>query len=197
WLLAALALGAGGAFLFWRNRSRESFAGGPQLDAFVAPDPVATPRPAPASPQPKAPPATPAGIVSTRLRPWIDLVFQPGRCIIEDDQVTLEFEIGLQNSGNAPARGVLVEASLFNAGPYQDQEVDAFYASPVGEGERIAVIPPLKTVLVRTKVSAPLANVQLIEIGGRRVFVPMIAFNTLYGWSTGAGQTSASYLIGR
>jgi hypothetical protein len=195
WLLAALALGAGGAFLFWRNRSREVFAGGPQLDAFVAPEPAAPPR---AAPPPKAPPAAaPSGIVSTRLRPWIDLVFQPGRCIIEDDRVTLEFELGLQNSGNAPARGVLVEASLLNAGPYQDQEVGDFYGAPVGEGERIAIIPPLKTVMVKTRVSAPLANVQLIEIGGRRVFVPLIAFNTLYGWSNGDGQTSASYLLGR
>ena len=197
WLLAALALGAGGAFLFWRNhRNREALAGGPQLDAFVAPEPLPRPTPAPAPPKP-APPAPPIGLVSTRLRPWIDFAFQPGRCIVEDGGVTFEFELAVQNSGNAPARAVLVEASLMNAGPYQDQEISAFYGSPVGEGERIAIIPPLKTFLVQTKVVAPLASVQLIEIGGRRVFVPIIAFNALYGWSTGEGQTSTSYLLGR
>jgi len=37
----------------------------------------------------------------------------------------------------------------------------------------------------------------LLNIGGRQVFVPLIAFNTLYSWSTGEGQTSASYLLGR
>jgi hypothetical protein len=200
WLLAALALGAGGAFLFWRNRSRTAFAGGPQFDAFVAPEaspppprPARAPTPAPA----KAPPAPPVGIVSTRLRPWVDLAFHPGRCIIEDDKVTFEFELGLQNSGNAPARGVLVEATLLNGGPYQDQDVSAFYGAPVGEGERIAVIAPLKTMIVKTKVVASRANVQLLNIGGRQVFVPLIAFNTLYSWSTGEGQTSASYLLGR
>ena len=197
WLLAAVMLGAGGAFLFWRNRSREAFAGGPQFDAFVAPEPSPLPRPA-AKPQAPAAPAPPSlGIVSTRLRPWIELGFQPGRCIIEDDKVTFEFELALQNSGSAPARAVLVEASLLNAGPYQEEEVSAFYGSPVGEGERIAVIPPLKTVLVNTRVVAPRANVQLIEIGGRQVFVPLIAFNALYSWGTGEGQTSASYLLGR
>jgi len=196
WLLAALALGAGGAFLFWRShRTSEVFAGGPQIDSFVAPEPL--PRPTPAPAPPRAPPAVPAGIVSTRLRPWIDLAFQPGRCIVEDDRVSFEFELALQNSGNAPARAVLVEASLMNAGPYQDQEISAFYDAPVGEGERIAIIPPLKTFLVQTKVVAPRASVQLIEIGGRRVFVPLIAFNALYSWSTGEGQTSASYLLGR
>ena len=34
WLLAALALGAGGAFLFLRGRGREAFAAGPHIDAF-------------------------------------------------------------------------------------------------------------------------------------------------------------------
>lgn len=194
WLLAALMLGAGGAFLFWRSRSREAFAGGAQFDAFVAPEATPAPRPAP----PKAAPPTPSpGIVSTRLRPWIEIGFRPGRCIIENDKVTFEFELGLQNSGSAPARAVLVEASLMNAGPYQDDEISAFYGSPVGEGERIAVIPPLKTVWVNTKVVAPRANVQLIEIGGRQVFVPLIAFNALYNWGAGEGQTSASYLLGR
>ena len=199
WLLAALALGAGGAFLFWRNhRSHEAFAGGPQIDAFVAPEagpapPRAAPQPAP----PKAPPPPPLGVISTRLRPWIELAFQPGRCILEDDKVTFEFELGLQNSGNAPARAVLVEASLMNAGPHQDDEVSAFFGAPVGEGERIAVIPPLKTVIVKTKVVAPRANVQLLEISGRQVFVPLIAFNALYDWSGGEGQTSASFMLGR
>jgi len=197
WLLAAVALGAGGAFLFWRNRSRHAYAGGPQFDAFVAPEPAPSPRPAPAPAPPKAPPAVPAGIVSTRLRPWLELAFQPGRCIVEDDRVTLEFELALQNSGNAPARAVLVEASLLNAGPYQDQEISNFYGTPVGEGERITTIPTFKTVVVKTKVVAPRANVQLVEIGGRRVFVPLIAFNALYNWSSGEGQTSASYLLGR
>ena len=193
WLLAALMLGAGGAFLFWRNRSREAFAGGPQFDAFVGPDATPAPRPAP----PKAPPPPSPGIVSTRLRPWIEIGFRPGRCIIEDDKVTFEFQLGLQNSGSVPARAVLAEASLMNAGPYQDDEISAFYGSPVGEGERIAVIPPLKTVWVNTKVVAPRANVQLIEISGRQVFVPLIAFNALYNWGAGEGQTSASYLLGR
>jgi len=195
WLLAALALGAGGAFLFWRSRSREAFAEGSRFDAFVAPD--AEPAPPRPTAAPKAPPGLPPGVVSTRLRPSIELVFEPGRCIVEDDRVTIEFELGLQNSGNAPARAVLVEATLLNAGPYQDQEVGAFYAAPVGEGERIPLIPPLKTVMVKTKVVAPRANVRLVEIAGRNVFVPLIAFNALYGWATGEGQTSASYMLGR
>jgi hypothetical protein len=200
WLLAALALGAGGAFLFWRNRSREAFAGGPQVDAYVAPEPAPAPRPAPAPPPRKAPPApqpSTAGIVSTRLRPWIDIGFRPLRCILDDERVTLEFEIELFNSGSAPARAVLVEASLINAGPTQERDLGAFFANPVGEGDRIPVIPPLQRFGLKTKVSTPRHQVQAYELGGRQVFVPVIAFNTLYGWSSGEGQSSAAYLLGR
>jgi hypothetical protein len=192
WLLAALALGAGAAFLFWRRRSREVFAGGPRIDAFSAPEP-APPRPAPA---PRVAPL-PAGVVSTRLRPWLDLTFQPLRCIVEDTSVTVEFELDVYNSGSAPARAVLVEASLFNAGPTQDRDIGAFFASPVGDGDRIAVIPPLKHMALRTKVVVPREQVHLLDAGGRQVFVPLIGFNALYRWNSGEGQTSIGYLLGR
>lgn len=200
WLLAALALGAGGAFLFWRNRSRHALAGGPQIDAFVAPEPAPAPRPAPAPPKAKAPPPqqrSSPGIVSTRLRPWIEIAFEPVRCILDNDRLAIEFELELLNSGSAPARAVLVEASLFNAGPTQDSDIGAFFADPVGAGDRIAAIPPLKRFTVKTQVSIGREQLQAYEAAGRQVIVPLIAFNALYRWSGGEGQTSVSYLLGR
>ena len=203
WLLAAMALGGGAAFLFWRRtHHRPAFAGGPRIDAFVAPRPqprAPAPRaPAPAPPAAKpAPPTAPVGIVSTRLRPWIDLTFEPIRCIVEDERITFEFELAMLNSGSAPARDVLIEASTFNAGPTQDQEIQAFFDSPVGEGERIAAIPPLKSVNLRPQLSVARSELRVLEAGGRHVFVPLIAFNAVYRWGGGEGQTSAAYLLGR
>jgi hypothetical protein len=203
WLLAAMALGAGGAFLLWRRNHREAIAGGPRIDAFVAPQPqprgptARTPASAPVPAPKPAPEPPPPGIVSTRLRPWIDLAFEPLRCIVDDERVTFEFELAMRNSGSAPARDVLIEASTFNAGPSQDQEIQAFFDSPVGEGERIAAIPPLKSFNLRTQLSVARDQVRVLEAGGRHVFVPLIAFNAMYRWGTGDGQTSAAYLIGR
>ena len=204
WLLAAVALGAGGAFLFWRRHGhgdghgREAFAGGPQVDAFVPP---AAPRLAPprAAPPRPAPPAdtVPAGIVSTRLRPWLDIAFQPIRCIVEEQEVTIEFELDLFNSGSAPAREVLIEASLFNASPTQDEEIGTFFAHPVGEGQRVAVIKPLKRFALRPQLMIPRDQLRVLEAGERRLFVPLIAFNVLYGWGSDKGQSSAAYLVGR
>lgn len=199
WLLAALALGAGGVFLFWRNRNRHAFAGGPQIDAFVAPEPAPAPRPAPAPPKAKSPPPTldGAGIVSTRLRPWMDIGFNPARCILDNEKLVVEFEVELFNSGSAPARAVLVEASLLNAGPTQDEDIGKFFAEPVAAGERISVIAPLKRIAVKAQVAIGREQLQAYEAAGRQMIVPLIAFNVLYRWSGGEGQTSAGYLLGR
>jgi hypothetical protein len=204
WLIAALALGVGGAFLFLRSRSREAFAGGPHFDLFSAPEATPTPAPppkakapAPAPVQPRAAPPVPGGVVSTGLRPWIEIALQPLRCIVEETRITFEFELDIFNSGNAPARDVLVEASVFNAGPAQEHDIGAFFAQPVAQGERIAAIPPLQRMTLRSQVVAPRENVQVLEVAERQVFIPLIAFNALYRWSAGEGQTSASYLLGR
>lgn len=199
WLLAAVALGAGGAFLFYRRRhGHEALAGGPQIDAFAAPEPAPSPPvPRAAPPLSQPPPSSIPGLVSTRLRPWIDFNFQPVRCVVDGSQATIEFELELFNSGSAPARGVLVEATLFNAGPNQDSEIAAFFSNPVGEGERIVSIAPLKRMVLRPKVTIAREQVQEFEVGGRKVFVPLIAFNALYRWSGGDGQSSIGYLVGR
>jgi hypothetical protein len=203
-----MALVAGMIALLLRNRHRHAFAGAPDYAEFAAPDPELAPaRPARApevaqrkssAPVPvSSSPRPTGGIVASRLRPWIEIGFQPLRCIVEDHQVTVDFELELFNSGDAPARAVLAEASIFNAGPAQDQEIDAFMARPVGAGERLDSLAPLQRMNLKTQVVAPRSSVQIFEIGGRHVFVPLIAFNALYRWSGGDGQTSASYLLGR
>ena len=187
----------------------------PMPRAAVAPTPVApvsrpapTPRPA-VAPAPFAPPVpTPApaepvvrsplaGIVSTRLRPWIELSLEPISCVVDDQKIAIEFELELVNSGNAPARSVLVEARLVNAGREQDQHLSTFFANPVGEGQRIVSIDPLKRVAFRSAVVADRQHLQIYDVDGRKVFVPLLAFNVLYRWSSGEGQSSLSYLIGR
>jgi len=197
WLLAAMALGAGGAFLFWRHQhGRHAFAGGPQADAFVAPEAGAPrPRHAPSVPPPAAPASN--GLVASRLRPWLDISFEPLRCVVEDQQVTFEFQLALQNTGTGPARNVLIEACMINASPTQEEEINNFFVNPAGKGERIAAIPPLKSVELRPRVVVGVDQLRILDAGGRKVFVPLLAFNALYRWGSGEGQTSGVYLLGR
>lgn len=209
WLVGALFLAAGTFFLLWRRRHQQALAGGMEFRSFVPPEPAAIPPPsAPASRPPSPPTAAPksegevpsrprTGIVSSRLRPALEISAQPMRCLIEDDRVLIEFELELYNAGTAPARAVLAEASLFNAGANQEQELAAFFANPVGTGERLEAIPPMKRVAFANQVVAPRSAIQEYELGGRKALVPVLAFNALYRWSGGQAQTSAAFLVGR
>ena len=211
WLLAAVALGAGGAFLFFRRNGQHALAGGPRIDAFAAPDPEPAPRPAPRATTPRpAPPKAPEpipapapprpasdGIVSTRLRPWVDINFHPERCIIGDDKVRFDFAVELLNSGSGTATDILVEGRLINASAEQDQVVAAFFANPSEQGERIPSLNPMQRLTVTPQIIVPREQLRMLEAGGRQFFVPLIAFNVIYRWGKGSGQTSAAYLLGR
>lgn len=196
WLIAALAFAAAAAWYFLRQRPRESYAGAPH--AFDAPSPVPPQVRAPPVRTPPPPPKpVSGGIVSTRLRPWLELEFTPQRGIVDEEKAAIAFALSVFNSGSVPARDVLLEASLFNAGPLQDQQIRLFFDNPVAKGDRIPVIPPLQRISVSTAVFLSRDQVRPIEVEGRKLFVPMIAFNALYRWGGGEGQTSASYLVGK
>jgi hypothetical protein len=202
WLAAALALAGAVAWFFLRQRPRESLAGGVRVDSFdlqSAQPQSPAPAPPPRAPQhaPVAPPPSSTGIVSTRLRPWLEIQFKPLRAVVDEEKAALAFELSVFNSGNTPAQDVLIEASLFNAGPMQDQQIQLFFDNPVAKGDRLPLIGPTQKITVNTAVFLARKDVRPIEIEGRPLFVPMIAFNVLYGWGRGAGQTSASYLVGK
>ena len=150
-----------------------------------------------AGPRPDAVPARAGGIVSTRLRPWLELEFEPTRAVIDGAQASVQFDVVVTNSGNAPARNVLVEACMINASPEQDRELRAFFDRPVGQGDRIDAIPPLARIALKSAVSLPLEQVRAYEVEGRRLFVPLVAFNALYEWGASEGQSSASFILGR
>jgi hypothetical protein len=197
WILAAIAIGAGGGFLFYRHRPRR-LAGLPLAFDLggSAPPPPATPRPEPEA-LPKSPPVVPAGVVSTRLRPWIELELMPGRVIVDQERAVVEFAISIFNSGSTAALDVLIEGSVFNAGPLQDQQIGTFFENPAGQGQKIPALPPMQRIAVKSAVSMTRAQFQALEIEGRPLLVPLVAFNALYRWSSGEGQTSTSYLVGR
>jgi hypothetical protein len=135
--------------------------------------------------------------VASKLRPALELGFNPLRCQVDDDQVSIEFELELFNAGAAPARAVFAEASLLNASATQDSELAAFFGNAQGRGESFDVIPPMKRISFRSQVVVPRAAVHEYELAGRKAFVPVIAFNALYEWSGGRAQSSAAYLVGR
>jgi hypothetical protein len=127
----------------------------------------------------------------------VNIEFAPQSAVLDHEKATVHFEVTVFNAGSAPARELLVEAAMFNAGPDQDQAMGAFFANPVGKGSRVAVIPPLQRLSFKNAVAIPRDQLRTFEVGGRTLFVPVIGFNALYSWSGGNGQSSASYIVGR
>ena len=211
WIAALLAAIGAGAWYFRRQRSGYAFAGaGGDASAFdlspaPAPPraaPIPKPQPAPRAPVPDAAPAPkPAtalvGIVSTRLRPWLEIEFSPVAAIVDDEKGAIQFEVTLFNSGSAPAREVHVEGALFNASPDQDQVLGQFFAQPGGQGGDRITVPPLQRMSFRSVVSLPREQLRLFEVEGRTLFVPLVGFNAVYSFSNGQGQTSTSFIVGR
>jgi hypothetical protein len=207
WFAAALlgALAAGYALL--RRRRRAALEGIRELETFVPVEPVPPAPPLPRASPPQPPlarsavdankPSTSGGVVSTRLRPVLELELVPARCVIDQQQAAIEFTIVAMNSGNAPARDVRIEVAMINAGPAQDQEIARFFEQPAGIGEPLEIIPPMRSIQLNSRVSMPMEQVRAFEAAGRKLFVPLLAFNALFRWSSGEGQTSASYLVGR
>ena len=136
-------------------------------------------------------------IVSTRLKPELNVQLLPDRVVVTDQEVMLQFDVVLTNTGSAPARDLLVEARLVTAHAGQDQEIADFFQMPPGNGDRMAGIAPLGKISLKSVVRLPLEMVQSFEAEGRRLFVPLVAFNIVFRSSGGEGRASASFLIGR
>lgn len=213
WLLVLLAaLGAGAAWWNVRRRPQAlAFAGGAEpllREPAPAPQPR-SPQPSPRAAAPQAPPAAappkpaaPAsllgGIVARSLQPRIEFELTPVRVDIDaSGQAMVLFDLVIINSGTAPARQLLIEGKMFNAGPQQDEQIAAFFRTPRGVGERISLLGPADRLQLRSRVALKAESLQPVEYEGRKLLVPLVAFNALYRGPSGEQQDSASFLVGR
>jgi hypothetical protein len=225
WIAALLALGAGAVIYFGRRRRQERYSVAGVSDFLgesAAPQPLApmptprsavgvAPRPLVRRPEPEPAAAAPggvvtsnlraasppAGIVASSLRPWIELELEPSQAMVTDEHAAIAFDVTLFNSGSAPARDVAVEACLINAGQQQDVQLSEFYTSPGDVQDRIPAVAPMARITLKSAVRLPRAAVQEYEVEGRKLFMPMVAVNSHYRWSSGEGQSAASFLVGR
>jgi hypothetical protein len=132
-------------------------------------------------------------------RPRLDILFKPEKAAATEAGAAVHYAIIIRNIGRSPARNVRLEARMFNAGVEQDREIGDFFRQPLQQ--RLAArpfdIPAGTQARLARVVGMPREEVKEIEVQGRRLFVPMVAFNALYDWGEGqTGQTSISYVVG-
>lgn len=207
WLLALLAVLGGAAFLFLRRRSSAEASYGQLAFAGGAPAPEPAPAPAPppvVPPRPRSdPPAKPAqaptggGIVSTRLRAWLDIEVSVRAAVLTEQDLQLQIDILITNSGSAPARDVAVEAVILNGGPQQDKELARFFGRPDATTAAAESLAPYGQLPLQTVVKLPKEQWQEYAAGDRRLLIPVVALNAGYRAGSGQGRTSAAFLVGR
>lgn len=164
--------------------------------------PVAAPTPpvpTPSGPTPsRVPDALAGGIVASGLKPRIELELLPlGVATDAAGAVALMCDIVVVNRGSAPARDVLVEARLINAGPNTDAEVERFFLRQPTSGERLPPIAPMSRASVRVRLAVAAADLAPLVVEGRHLLVPIVAINALYRSGGAEVVESSSFLVGR
>lgn len=191
WLaLPALIVLAGLGFFFLRRASatredvgEERIAGDQPasellLDAVATPEPAAAPAEAP--------------------RPWLELDIEPDRAAATPSEASVHYDLVITNVGGETARNIRIDTRMFNAA--DEQPIGAFLGGPIHRhsGSPHVTLPPGETLRIAAAVQMKADDVQVIELQGRRIFVPSVAANVAYDWGQdGQGRTSKSWLVGR
>lgn len=183
--------------------------------ALAASAPVREDRPAPPAPAPRAKAPAPAPVAALKAqvagrprkpesegRALLELEFAPDRMVATEAEAIVHFQLAVRNTGKAHAKNIRMAARMINASAQQDQEIDAFFANPVEAGwEAGAAIAPTGTeARFRASVAMPRAKAREYNIGGKPLFVPVVAVTIFYEWDEFGvrheGQTSRCYLVG-
>ena len=117
--------------------------------------------------------------------------------MLDENELVIQFELRISNTGSAPARDVVVEALVLNAGDTQEAEIATFFARADASGGSIDVIGPLDQHSLRSVVRMPRTAMREYIAEGRRLLVPVLAFNAGYRFGSSSGRTSGAWLIGR
>ena len=86
---------------------------------------------------------------------------------------------------------------MINVGKGQEKQLGDFFTSRKEDRDKIPLIAPLSRVSLKSAVRLPRSAIQEYEVGGRKLFMPMVAINSIYRWSSGQGQSAAGFLVGR
>lgn len=184
-----------------------------------APPPVPKPTPAPEAPalptglvttrlrqparvpeprQPVAAPPPPSGgIVSTRLRAWIDIDLSVREILFDGEEAVLRIDLIVANTGSSAARDIALEAVATNGGEAQAAELAAFFARPAASRTALPELGPLSDSVISHELKMPRAAIRAYELQGKPMFVPVIAVTAAYRIGSGEGRTGAAFLVGR
>ena len=163
--------------------------------------PARTPAPPPAPPPPPPPPPPPAPVAVPAARATLDLGIVLKRAGANLLSAAVEYSILIQNIGAVAATGIRLDARLLSSGPRQDALLAALFAMPIERPNTAPFdLPPGATVDLGGMAMHPKETLEVMEVSGRTLFVPVLAVNVTYDWDADgerfSGQTARSYVVG-
>jgi hypothetical protein len=203
WLgLAALviAVAAGRAMLRKRHRKAEADESDPRGDrrdeivllgseeAASAAAPLA-----PASATPRV--AAPQPVVT--LRATLALDFHARRAGTNLLSAAVDYTIVVRNTGAVDASNIRLDVHLLSAGRRQDALIVTLFAQPIVQSVAASFdLPPGGTAELAGIAMHPKGTLEHMDVGGKTLFVPVLAVDVRYDWDGGSGQTAYSYVVG-
>lgn len=110
---------------------------------------------------------------------------------------TVDVDVVMRNTGDAPAENIRVDVRLMSAAPDQDAALGTLFADPI---QRPASAPftlaPGAERTMRSLVTLPRTAIHVLTAGERPMFVPVVAVNARYDSGDGAGQTANAWAVG-
>lgn len=193
WIIGGLALVGGLALLAWRRRKSE-----PQPVIPVDAAPAVPPKPpvAPLAP----PPAPPVAIASQRARLKLSLDILTARLGLAG--LTVGFRLTLTNEGEEAAQDAGIRALMASADAGPAEALQQFYGGAIGHPFANGLaIEPGASLAVAGEITLPPESARPIEVGTRRLLIPLIAFDVHYRWREegmpGVGRTGGAFIVGQ
>ena len=109
----------------------------------------------------------------------------------------IEYSLVVTNRGTAAATGIRLDVRFLSAGPQQDALLAALFSTPIANPITAPFdLPVAGAVELGGMALHPKETLDVMEAGGKQLFVPVLAVNLRYDWESGSGQTARSYVIG-
>lgn len=164
----------------------------PQVAVEEPPVSVAVPAPVETAPPPVSPAAATAPVRAT-----LDIELYAKRAGTNLLSAAVEYDIVVSNIGEAVAQGVQIDVRLLSAGVEQDGWIGTLFTSPIERPITPAFdLPPKGAIELSGMAMMPKEMVSVMTVQDRKLFVPVLTINLLYGWEGGTGQTATSYVVG-